>query len=167
MQITLQKSELWPHKPPLPACTAANVWTTPASNCAPPGQPAQAWLSLSMRGGMRRRKAHLVQRQIGGLSTLASRPFHRPDVGAGAVTAPSKEQETVSSAKNGYGGNRGQSDEILVSNRFETMTASWREKMKSLLQEDLNDLRGGHDITQSEDSEVSREEAGIWTAQQV
>lgn len=31
---------------------------------------------------------------------------------------------------------------------------SWREKMKSLLQEDLNDLRGSHDITQSEDSEV-------------
>lgn len=47
------------------------------------------------------------------------------------------------------------------------MTASWREKMKSLLQEDLNDLRGGHDITQSEDSEVSREETGICTAQQV
>jgi len=40
------------------------------------------------------------------------------------------------------------------------MTASWREKMKMLLQEDLNDLRGGHDITQSEDSEVSREETG-------
>ena len=63
--------------------------------------------------------------------------------------------------ENGYGRNRGFGGQYRRDPRFETMTASWREKMKSLLQEDLNDLRGGHDITQSEDSEVSREEAGI------
>jgi hypothetical protein len=33
--------------------------------------------------------------------------------------------------------------------------ASWRDKMKTLLQEDLNDLRGSHDITHSDDSEVT------------
>ena len=38
--------------------------------------------------------------------------------------------------------------------RMAPAIASWRDKMKTLLQEDLNDLRGSHEITHSDDSEV-------------